>query len=65
MIRLITECNTERERIIAALEEKASRQDHFASEVYTQHTPEVRKVYRHAAAMLRDVAAQLKREGGK
>ena len=45
-----------------AIIEKAERQEHFASPVYHHFTDEDRRMFRHAAKMLRDVAKLVEKE---
>jgi hypothetical protein len=45
----------ELDKLLAAICDKADRQEAFAGPEYTQHDDAARKMFRHAAKMLRDL----------
>ncbi len=52
---------TDYEKLLQLIREKAERQEAFAGSEYTQHTEEDRRMFLHAAKMLRDLLPK----GGK
>lgn len=52
------------EEVVKELEDAADRQDHFAGPEYIQCTETDRKMFRHAARMLRLVAQRFRAKYG-
>lgn len=53
----------ERERCAKIAEDAADRQEHFGSDLYTQHIDHDRECFRHAASRLRYAATDIRKGG--